>query len=89
MVAGVTRRAARVFGGDDLGEILRFGNVRLMTANTKHGGVQLCWLDRSRIIGMLGKSSMASLAGYSLMHTFAFHLEDVSMTALADLMAGI
>ena len=38
---------------------------------------------------MLGKSSMASLAGYSLMHAFAFHLEDVSMTALANLMAGI
>ena len=60
-----------------------------MTTDAEHGGVQLCWLDRGRIVGVLRKRPMARLAGNSLMHALAFHFEDVGMAALADLMAGI
>ncbi len=60
-----------------------------MTTGAQHGGVQLCRLDRGRIISVLGQRPMARFAGHSLMYAFAFHFQDVSVTALADLMAGI
>ncbi len=76
-------------GGDNLGEILRLGEVCLMTTDAEHGGVQLCRLDRGRIVGMLRQRPMARLAGNSLVHALAFHFQDVGVAAVADLMAGV
>jgi hypothetical protein len=58
-----------------------------MTANTKYRGIELCWLDGSRIVGMLGQRTMAGLTVDACMDAGLLHLSNVGMARFASLLA--
>jgi hypothetical protein len=89
LVAAVAGSATGMILGRDLGKILRLGAVRLVTTNAKLGGVQLLGLDGSRIFGVFRERPVAGLAGHSLMHAFALHIQYIGMAALADLVPSV
>jgi len=77
-----------VFRGN-LRKTLGLGEICLVAANAELGSIQLSRLDRGWVFGMLGQRPVARFAGYSLVHAFAFHIENVGVAALANLMSGI
>jgi len=88
LVAHIAGDSARMLRRDDLRKLLRFGDVRLVATGTKHGGLQLCRLDRDRVFRMLGQRPMTRLAVDSRMPSFLFDFEHVGVARLAALVAS-
>jgi len=87
-MAGIAGEPAGVVYRGNLREGSRFGDVCLVTAGAKHGGVQFCWLERSGVFRMLGERPMTGLARHSLVFTLCFRFQNVGMAALASLVAA-
>ena len=85
LVTHIAGGSARVLRQNDLRKLLWFGDVRLVTTDTKHGCLQLRRLDRARVFCMLCQRPMACLAVDSRMPSFLFQVEYVGMAHLACL----
>ncbi len=75
-------------GRNDLRKLFRFGDVRLVATDTKHGCLQFRRLDRARIFRMLGQRSMTCFAIDARMPSFLFHFEHVGVAGFTSLVAG-
>ena len=70
LVAHIARGSARMLRRNDLRKLFRFGDIRLVTTDAKHGCFQFRRLDRARVFRMLCQRSMARLAVDSRMLSF-------------------
>src|ERR1017187_8945597 len=87
-VTGVANDPAGMVGGNHLRKRLRLGDVGFVTANTQHRNVDLRWLQRSWIVGVLGQRPVTGLARHMRMYALAFHVEHVGVTAFTCLVSG-
>jgi len=88
-MAGVAGETAGVICRHDLRKILWLGAVGFVTAGADDGGVEFGWLERSRIIGVLGLRSVAGFAGDHDVLAEFFLVDDVGVACLADVMSGV
>jgi hypothetical protein len=89
LMTGVARQPGRMVGRMNLGEIHRLGVVRLMAANTEHGGIELLRNGASRIFRVLHLRPMTRFAGHTGMTPSLFQIQDVTVAGFADFVASI
>ena len=89
LVARIAGGPAGVIGWVHLGKLAWLGDVGCVATDAKHRRIQLLRLDRRGIVGVFCLRSMARLAGNSLVHALALHVQDFSMATLAHLVSGI
>ena len=76
-----------MIGRGDLWKCLRLGTVGLVTTGTHQCRIKLRRSNRCRILGVVGKCSMASLTRNHHMLTQFFLVYDLGVASLADLMS--
>jgi len=77
-----------VICADNLRKSLRLGTVGFVTTRTDHRGIRKLRLHRSGIVGVLTLSTVAGFAGHVRVTAKFFLVDDVGMTAFADLVTS-
>ncbi len=88
LMAGVASDSPGMIGGHDLWKRFGLGAVGLVTTGTDDCGIQLGGSYRGRVLGVVGKRSMACLAWNYHVLAQLLLVYDFGMATLADLMSG-
>jgi len=78
-----------VVGGSDLGECKWLGDVRFVTADAEHSGVEFLGVDRARVVDMFGERTVAGLAVDVDVPAALLFFQDIRMAVFAGLVTGV
>ncbi len=88
LMARVTGDSTRMIGCHDLWKRVRLGAIGLVATGTYHSRIKLGGSNRCRILGVVGKCSMASLTRNHGVLTQLFLVYDLGVATLADLVSS-
>jgi hypothetical protein len=88
-MAGIAGEPGGVVGGGDLGESKWFGDVRFVTADAEHSGVEFLGVDGAGVVDMFGERTVAGLAVDVDVPAALLFFQDIRMAVFAGLVTGV